>query len=138
MIVKSKFTVLFEDPFWVGIYERVYDNKLEVARVVFGAEPKDYEVYEFLLTNWSNLRFSSKIKCEDIVKKRINPKRIKRQINKQLSKKTISTKAQEALRLKQEEGKFERNQFNKQQREEDKQRKFELKKQKKKLKHKGK
>lgn len=42
-------TVLFEEPFWIGILERKIDGKLSVCKVIFGAEPKDYEVYEFLL-----------------------------------------------------------------------------------------
>ena len=43
----GKLTVFFEDPFWVGIFERVESGKLSVCRVVFGSEPKDYEVWEF-------------------------------------------------------------------------------------------
>ena len=45
----GKLTVFFEEPFWVGIFERIEDDKLSVAKVTFGAEPKDYEVYQFLL-----------------------------------------------------------------------------------------
>ena len=37
-------TILFEPPFWVGIFEQRFDNKIEVAKVTFGSEPKDYEV----------------------------------------------------------------------------------------------
>ena len=51
-------TVLFDAPFWVGIYERVSGGQLEACRIVFGSEPKDYEVYDFLLKNWHRLRFS--------------------------------------------------------------------------------
>ena len=40
--MKSSLTVLFEDPFWVGIFERIDDGKLSVCKVTFGAEPKDY------------------------------------------------------------------------------------------------
>ena len=47
MIIHSRLNVLFDDPFWVGIFEREYEGRYEAARVVFGAEPKDYEVYEF-------------------------------------------------------------------------------------------
>jgi len=36
-----KLTILFEDPFWIGIFERIDDNKLSVAKITFGAEPKD-------------------------------------------------------------------------------------------------
>ncbi len=40
---KCKLTVYFEEPFWVGVFERIEDGKLSVAKVTFGAEPKDYE-----------------------------------------------------------------------------------------------
>lgn len=43
----SKLTVLFEDPFWIGLYEREYNGRYEVCKITFGAEPKDYEVYDF-------------------------------------------------------------------------------------------
>ena len=39
--VYGKLTVYFEEPFWVGIFERIEDGKLSVAKVTFGAEPKD-------------------------------------------------------------------------------------------------
>lgn len=42
--VSGKLTVFFEDPFWVGIFERIEDGRLSVAKVTFGAEPMDYEV----------------------------------------------------------------------------------------------
>ena len=39
--VNGKLTVFFEEPFWVGIFERIEDGKLSVAKVTFGAEPKE-------------------------------------------------------------------------------------------------
>ncbi len=44
--VSGKLTVYFEEPFWVGVFERIEDGKLSVTKVTFGAEPKDYEVQE--------------------------------------------------------------------------------------------
>ena len=49
--ISSSLTVFFEEPFWVGVYERQSGNRLEVCKITFGAEPKDYEVYDFLLRN---------------------------------------------------------------------------------------
>ena len=46
--VSGKLTVFFEDPFWVGVFERIEDGRLSVAKVTFGAEPKDYEVQQAL------------------------------------------------------------------------------------------
>lgn len=40
--MKACLTVYFEDPFWVGVFERIDDGKLSVCKVTFGAEPKDY------------------------------------------------------------------------------------------------
>ena len=48
---KTSLTVTFEAPFWIGLYERESDGAYEVCKITFGAEPKDYEVYEFLLRN---------------------------------------------------------------------------------------
>ena len=31
----GKLTVYFEEPFWVGIFERIEDGKLSVAKVTF-------------------------------------------------------------------------------------------------------
>ena len=46
--VSGKLTVFFEDPFWVGVFERIEDGRLSVSKVTFGAEPKDYEVQQAL------------------------------------------------------------------------------------------
>lgn len=137
MCGESKFTVFFDDPFWVGVYERIDGNNLEVARVVFGPEPKDYEVYDFILKNFYNLRFSPPVEVDNTTAKKINPKRVQRQINRQLSQKGIGSKAQQALKLQQEEGKKERRQITKEMRQAEENRMFDLKQQQKKEKHKG-
>lgn len=36
--VIGKLTVFFEDPFWVGVFERIEDGKLSAAKVTFGSE----------------------------------------------------------------------------------------------------
>ena len=54
----GKVTVYFEEPFWVGVFERIESGKLSVAKVTFGAEPKDYEVQEYIRKYYSSLKFS--------------------------------------------------------------------------------
>jgi len=137
MCIKSKWTIFFDDPYWVGVYERVDNERFEAARTVFGAEPKDYVIYEFFLQNWSKLRFSPPIEVEHVVEKRINPKRVQRQINNQLSQIGIGTKAQQALKLQQEEGKKVRHHSSKLKKEAEEQRKFDLRQEKKKEKQRG-
>ena len=79
----GKLTVYFENPFWIGLFERISNGKLSVCKVTFGAEPKDYEVWEFILKHYYELRFSSAI--ETVVKQTAdNPKRRQRNARKQL------------------------------------------------------
>jgi hypothetical protein len=135
--VSSKLTILFEDPFWVGIYERVWDGKYEVCKITFGAEPKDRQLYEFMLTNWHRLKFGPPVGTERFDEKRINPKRMQRNIEKQLHQTGVGTKAQQALQRQREQNKQERHTRSREQREEEKERRFELRQDKQKKKHRG-
>ena len=78
----SKLTVYFEEPFWVGVFERVSNGKLSVCKVTFGTEPKDYEVWEFVVKHYYKLAFSPAIESET-KKTADNPKRRQREAEKQ-------------------------------------------------------
>lgn len=134
---KASLTVLFEEPFWIGIYERSDGKKCEVCKITFGAEPKDYEVYDFILKNWSRLKFSPPVKETEHSEKAVNPKRLQRKIKKVLQNTGIGTKAQQALKLGYEQGKLARKSDSAKRREAEAERQFELKQHKKKEKHKG-
>ena len=129
-------TVFFENPFWVGVFERVSNGRLSVCKVTFGAEPKDYEVWEFVLKHYYKLAFSPAIESE-VKKTADNPKRRQREARKQLCAFGIGTKSQRALQMQREEIKMERKQVSRAQREAEKQRQFDLKQQKRKEKRKG-
>lgn len=133
----TNLTVFFEDPFWVCVYERTGDGLYEVCKITFGAEPKDYEVYEFLLKNHHCLRFSPALQAAAAERQRVSPKRMQRQIERQLQSSGVGTKAQQALKLQQEQGKLERRARTRAQRDAEKQRQFDLHQQKRKEKHKG-
>lgn len=134
--VSGKLTVYFEEPFWIGIFERIEDGKLSVAKVTFGAEPKDYEVQEYVQKYYFSLKFSPAV---DTVVKDIkrNPKRMQREAKKQMQEIGIGTKSQQALKLQQEQNKQERKVRSQEKKEAEKLRMFELKQQKKREKHKG-
>lgn len=132
----GKLTVYFDDPFWVGVFERIEDGKLSVCKITFGAEPKDYEVWEFVLKNYSRLKFSPSVDVT-VKKEATNPKRVQREARKQAAQSGIGTKSQRALQLQREENKLMRKSISKQQREAEKQRQFDLKQQKRKEKHRG-
>ena len=53
-----KLTVYFEDPFWVGVFERTQNGTLSVCKITFGAEPKDYAVHAYVLRHFYELCFS--------------------------------------------------------------------------------
>lgn len=128
--------VFFEGPFWVGVTERIYKEKLYVCKVTFGAEPKDCAVSEFFLRNYFELQFSPAV--ETVVKDlHKNPKRVQRLVHRQMQEVGIGTKSQQALKLQQEQLKTERRMAGKERREADELHRFELKQQKRKEKHKG-
>lgn len=134
--VSGRLTVFFEEPFWVGVFERISEGKLSVCKVTFGTEPKDYEVYDFILKNYYCLRFSPAA-ATDVKEAGRNPKRVQREVRKQMQNTGVGTKSQQALKLQQEQLKTERKIVNREQREAEKQRLFELKQKKRKEKHRG-
>lgn len=132
----GKLTVFFEDPFWIGVFEQISEGKLSVCKVTFGAEPKDYEIYDFVLKNYYRLRFSPAV-ATAVRETDRNPKRIRREVRRQVQTVGIGTKSQQALKLQQEQLKTERRTVSREEREAEKQRRFELKQQKRKEKHRG-
>lgn len=136
-ICSVKLTVFFDEPFWVGVFERKHEDGYEVCRVVFGAEPKDYDINLFVLQNYYGLKFSRSFEGDCDETKRINPKRTQRLVQQELNKRGISTKAQEALKKEFEESKKEHRADSKLRRETAERYKFEKKQQKKKEKKKG-
>ena len=134
--VSGKLTIYFEDPFWVGVFERIENRKLSVAKVTFGVEPKDYDVLEFINRNYYHLKFSPAV--ETVIKDtKKNPKRAQRDAKKQTLETGVGTKSQQALKLQQEQNKQERKVRSREQRDAESQRLFELKQMKKKEKHRG-
>ena len=137
--VNGKLTVFFEEPFWVGIFERIEDGKLSVAKVTFGAEPKDYEVQEYIQKCDFSLKFLKFSPVVETVVKDIkrNPTRMQREAKKQMLEIGIGTKSQQALKLQQEQNKQDRKEKRRKRKEAEEQRMFELKQRKKREKHKG-
>ncbi len=138
----SKITAFFDcnvEEVWNAV--TLMDNcnwrsDLDRIEVIFGAEPKDYEVLEFINRNYYQLQFSPAV--EAVVKDtRKNPKRAQRDAKKQTLETGIGTKSQQALKLQQEQNKQERKVRSREQREAENRRLFELKQIKKREKHKG-
>jgi len=134
--MRISLTVFFEDPFWVGVFERLDNGKLSVCKVTFGAEPKDYDVWEFVLRHYDELVFSPAVETE-MRQIADNPKRRLRNVRKQTERSGIGTKSQLALQMQREEMKKERRQNSREQRDVEAQRRFDMKQMKKKEKRRG-
>ena len=94
--VSSTLTVCFDGQFWVGIVERVEDGALSSCRVVFGAEPSNEEVLDFVLREWARLPLGPAVAREGRAMAR-NPKRRQREAAREARRAKPSTKAQLAL-----------------------------------------
>ena len=132
----GKLTVFFEEPFWVGVFERTEGDRLSVCKVTFGAEPRDYEVLAYMLDHYHELTFSPPVVSEER-ERADNPKRRQRAAAREMQQTGVGTRSQQALQAQREMMKTERRQITKQEREAEEQRRFELKQQKKKEKHRG-
>ena len=130
-------TILFEDPFWVGLYQRRRDGAYQVCKITFGPEPRDNQVYDLLLRHWHELRFTPPLPDRAAADRRINPKRQQRAIHREVAPGLPGTKAQLALQAQREQGKVERTVQSRQQREQEAQRRYALRQQKRKEKRRG-
>lgn len=130
-------TVYFDGQFWCGLFERFDGNNLSVCKVVFGAEPKDAEVFNFFLRQYKSLKFSPQVKTE-VKSTAVNPKRRLREAKKRMQTFGVGTKSRQALSAMREVLKKERVAKSKEEREAEERRKYELRRKKQKEKHKGK
>ncbi len=75
IMTTGSLTVLFEDPFWIGLFEMIDQNGLRACKVTFGAEPTEKEVMEFVDKNWNHLQFTQPIETPTTSESKKNPKR---------------------------------------------------------------
>ncbi|MBD5149430.1 MAG: YjdF family protein [Oscillibacter sp.] len=134
---RAKLTVLFDPPFWVGIFERENGGRYEACRVVFGAEPRDFEVYAYILDHYDRLDFSPALQTETAAERELSPKRAQRLARRQTQSTGIGTKAQQALQLQREQSKTERRALSREAREAEEARRYRLRQEKRKEKHRG-
>ena len=135
--VRSRLTICFEEPFWIGLYERACGGRYEICRIVFGAEPMDAEVYGFMMANAYRLPFSPAVAGELPESRAANPKRMQREVRRQMQAPASGTKAQQALKLQHEQAAEARKIRRRERKEADEARRFVIKQEKKREKRKG-
>ncbi|MDN3506685.1 MAG: YjdF family protein [Simkaniaceae bacterium] len=133
-------TIFFEERFWVGTFERTDQGGYSIARYIFGNEPTDPEVYEFVCNHYQELNFGPP-KNFTLQIKRMNPKRVQREVRRELEtlKKTSrpSSFAQDYMREELEKKKKQKKHLSSTEKQARKDAQFEVRQKKKKKKHRG-
>lgn len=136
--VRVRLRVYFDDPFWVGLFEKHYQGKITACKVVFGSEPRGWEIADFIDSRYQHLAFSPPVEgVFSFDPGRINPKRRQRAISQEMKRVGTSTFSQQALQIQREAGKQERRVKRTQHKAEAAHQKYMLKQLKKKEKKKG-
>lgn len=132
-------TIYFDGQFWIGLIECVNGAQLRAVRHVFGAEPSDIEVLEFVQQHLLEVaaRATAEVEIEHKVKGIHNPKRAAREAAKIMHQPIVSTKSQEALKLQHEQNKQEHHERTKADRAAEEKRRREIKRKKAQQKHRG-
>ncbi len=137
-------TLYFDGQFWIGLIECVDDTctgapRLRMTRYVFGAEPSDIQVLEFVQSQL--LEVAARATVDVVVDRKVkairNPKRAAREAAKIMRQLIVSTKAQQALQLQHEQNKQEHHERTKAEREAEEKRRREIKREKAKQRHRG-
>jgi len=126
--VSSTLTVYHDGQFWVGVYERVENDRYSVCRIVFGAEPSNEEILGLICSKFNGLRFTNPIVSEEVEaapKLAANPKRRQREASREMAKRGPSTKAQQALSEEREAFALQRKADVRGRREDEKRQRFE-------------
>ena len=55
-MVSISFTLYYEDPYWTGLIEESSGGHIRIGRIVFGAEPSNPEIIEFVREKLSSIR----------------------------------------------------------------------------------
>lgn len=135
-----KLTIYFDGQYYAGLIETERSGRYYAYKHLFGKEPNNEEVLHFI--NYELLGFienkrGSGIRSSENERRHISPKRLQRQAAKETQKKSLSTKAELALKQSYEENKKNKQIKRKEFLEQHKAHKRQIKVMKRKAKHKG-
>jgi hypothetical protein len=135
-----KATIFFDKRYWIGTFERTDKQGYAIARHIFGSEPTDPQVYEFVLAHYQELKFGEP-KEFTLKIKRMNPKRVQREVQKEMNriKETTepSTFAQDYMREQLEKNKLQKKLLSTAEKQARKDEQFSIRQKKKKEKQRG-
>lgn len=112
------------------------DGQLSVCKVTFGSEPKIYDIDYLIFKRTNQLHFSQSTEMNK-KERPLHPKKMQREVRKQLSLSGVGTKSQQLLKLQHEQMKKDNSLNARKHREDEKEKRFALKQKKRKERHKG-
>ena len=88
-------TIFYDGQYWIGLVERTTEEGLFASRHIFGSEPSDKEVLEFVLEDLGRIldRQTVAVVVDTKQKKRLNPKRAAREAARRMRESPVSSKA---------------------------------------------
>lgn len=94
-----RLTILFDSPYYVAVVEDERDGLLYAARHIFGAEPSDQLVYEFVQRDLLPLtrNMTVGVPVETRTTAPVNPKRRLREVRRALAERGVTSAAHEAM-----------------------------------------
>lgn len=134
---KVTLSVFHDGQFFTAVFEAQNEDGYRAARCVFAKKPLDNEIVEFISSEYYRLCFTETEDCEIKQELSKNPKRRQREAAKAAKNTAFSTKAQQALKKQQEQGKLTSKKSSSLKRQLGEDAKYEKRKQKRKEKHRG-
>lgn len=95
-MMKIECVVFYEGNHWLALFQEIDGHQMRVSKMIFYKEPQDQKLFELITRGYQRLKFTPSVEVINETKK-INPKRMKREIMKQSLQLRTSTKAQEAF-----------------------------------------
>lgn len=137
--VIMKLTIYFDGSFWCGLVEVEDNGHYQAIRHVFGPEPKDADVWEFVTKRLPHLlkQTGAVATQKKTAEKKLSPKRMQRLINREKRQPVVSTKAQIAMNEIREQAKAANKSQKRRKKAEYADKRFQQKQAKKREKHKG-
>jgi hypothetical protein len=91
-------TILFDDPFWIGLFSISEGDFSKYCKITFGSEPSDIQVYDYCLKNFYHLQFSEFYETPPFRPDVKNPKRLQREINREIKGKSGIKKSYDVIK----------------------------------------
>lgn len=130
-------SIFHDGQFFIGLVEYREEDRVKLMKFTFGTEPNSAEIFYFIYGHLDELINQTKVSIEKKKLKKVNPKRLQRQVAKEQKQLKTSTYAQKAIKKEQEMKKVQSKKSKKLKKEQTKARKRQLKVQKNKQKKKG-